>query len=255
MNFSRKKVTLIAAVLGLTASLSFADRAWDQYLNLNPIQKQQLNGDNKTKSNTVKPARADRDAATQTLITQILGNAGDSAIQPLLTQIFADTNTIDSSEDSYWPTISQFLSPTQVAKIFLKNHQPQNPPPAPAQPAMHPPKYNWTAYFGLTSTQQTQYKTDDQEKGTAEKELKASTNSLITQLNQQVQSNAGDGPIQPTLNQIFGNLQNQQQTELTFWTGTLPAFLTPTQIAKIYLHRHAPKGTFNPPPVSAPPSN
>jgi hypothetical protein len=230
-------------------SPALADKAWDTYLGLNPTQRGQLKMAGKTRGNMAKPAREDKDAATQTLMTQVLANAGDSTLQPILTQILGDIKTMDGAEDSFWQAIQSFLSPTQVAKIFLKGHPPKNtaqnpPPPKPANPQ---PPFNWNAYFGFTKDQQIQLKAADQQKNTQVKPTQEEKEAAIQQLSQLVQTNAPDTSIQPTLTTLFNDIETEYAANQAFWGTTLPGFLSPTQMAKLYLHRHPPQGGFHPP--------
>lgn len=237
------------AFLLMAAKISYADRAWDLYLALTPPQHQQLKASNESKKKIVDPARLDKDSATQNLITQVLNNAGDTVVQPILNQILSDSQTIDNTEDTYWQSLQGFLTPTQVAKIFLKGHPPKNPsmvpPPSPqGNPAK--PKFNWNAYFGLNGATEAQLKAADNAKNAALKSVRDEKEAAIDQLRQLVQSNAADSAIQPTLATLFKDIQTEHQTDETFWGATLPGFLNPTQMARLYLHRHAPKGSFNP---------
>ncbi len=244
------------AFLLLTVSLSHADKAWDQYLALNPSQRVQYKGAEQSRKGAIDPAKQDKDGATQTLMSQVLANAGDSSVLGTTSQILGDIKTIDGAEEVFWRSISGFLAPTQVAKIFLKWHQPKNaqaPPAAPKMPMPNPaPKFDWNGYFGFTKDLQTQLKAADQAKNTQMKTDRDNQESSLGQLAQQVQSNAGDGPIQMTLTSIFSIIEDEHHVEQAFWGTTLPGFLSPTQLAKLYLHRHAPKGGFNPPAQGGP---
>lgn len=256
MKFSRQ--ACLTAVLLSVASLSYADKAWDQYVGFTKAQHQQWGASNKSKEAIVKPARQDKDASTQSLIGQVLANGGDSVVQPILNRILSDIQTMDNAEDTFWQTVQGFLTSTQVAKVYLKWHQPKPPAapsnnPKPSNPNPQPP-YNWNAYFGFTPDQASQLKGADQAKNTSLKPVRDEKDSALSQLAQLVQSNAADSAIKPTLNTLFADIQGEHQTEQTYWGTTLPGFLSSTQMAKLYLHRHAPQGTFNPPPpmVTAP---
>jgi F0F1-type ATP synthase membrane subunit b/b' len=249
----RRWVTLMTFLFLAGPSLSYADKAWDQYLGLSPQQHQQLKAAEQSKKNIVDPARQDKDQAIQNLIAQVLANAGDFAVKPILNQVLTDQQTIDNMDDTFWSSIQSYLSPTQVAKIFLKGHPPKNPsmntpPPSnPNPPGPHQPKPSWNAYFGFSKDQESQLKADDGVKNASLKSIRAEKDAAIEQLRQLVQSNAADAAIQPTLTTLFKDTQTDHQTDETFWGSTLPGFLNPTQMAELYLHRHAPKGSFNPP--------
>lgn len=248
-----KALLSVTAVALLSSPPCFADQAWDQYLGLNPTQQGQLKSANQAKNDTVKPAKADKDTATQNLMSQVLANTGDQALQPLLTRIQGDIQTIDGAEENYWQTINGLLTPTQVAKIFLKGHAPKNPsqnhpPPKPVNPQ---PSFNWNAYFGFSKEIQSQLKTADQQRSAQAKTTREEMEAAADQLNQLVQSNAADSALQPTLATVFSDLHSQHALEQSFWGITLPAFLSPTQEAKLYLHHHPPQGGFNPPAPSS----
>ncbi len=236
----------------LTASFSYADKAWIQYLKLSKTQVLDLKNADKTRKSTVQPEKQEQEAATQSLMNQVLANAGDAVLQPLLTQILGEIKTIDSAEENYWQTLMGALNPTQVAKIYLKNHPPKDLSEAsPAAGNLKPnsaPHYDWNAYFGLTPDQQTQLKGADQAKNNQMKSTRDEKEAAVEQLSQLVQSDAPDSSIQPTLGTLFTDIQTEHQADQAFWNATLPGFLTPNQMAKLYLHRRTPKGTFNPPP-------
>jgi Spy/CpxP family protein refolding chaperone len=245
---------IISAPLLAGANPSYADKAWDQYLGLNPQQHQQLKAAEESRKKIVDPAKLDRDSATQSLTGLVLGNSGDSAVQPVLNQVLSDIQTIDNAEDTFWQAIPGFLTPTQVAKIYLRNHPPKNPamnPPPPSNPNPHPgprqPRPDWNAYFGLNPQTEGQLKAADNAKNVSLKGGREEKEAAVEQLQQLVQAGAADSAVQPTLATLFKDIQTDHQTEETFWGTTLSGFLTPTQVAKIYLHRHAPKDSFNPP--------
>ncbi len=249
-------MALMAAAF-LTASLSYADdKAWVQYLKLSKTQMMELRNANQTRKGTVQPERQEQEVATQSLMNQVLANAGDSAVQPILNQILGKIKTIDGADENYWQSLMGALNPAQVAKIYLKDHPPKNPSAAastPVAPIPNPaPPYNWNAYFGLTQDQQTKLKAADQDKNSQMKSNRDEKEAAVEQLDQLVNSNAPDGSIQPTLETLFADIQIEHQGNQAFWGTTLPGFLSSTQMAKLYLHRHTPKGVFNPPAVLSP---
>ena len=249
---------LMTAVL-LTGSFSYADKAWIQYLGLSKSQIIDLKNAEEARKGIVQPEKQEQEVATQNLMNRVLANAGDSVVQPLLSQILGEIKTIDGAEENYWQTLMGALNPTQVAKIYLKGHPPKNPStasPAAVNPIPNPaPRYDWNAYFGFTSVQQTQFKTTDQAKNNQMKSSRDEKEAATQQLAQLVNSNAPDGSIQPTLGTLFTDIQTEHQTEQAFWGTTLPGILNPTQMAKLYLHRHTPKGVFNPPPPAPGPAH
>lgn len=245
-----------AVAVLLTASSSYADKAWDQYLGLNPAQKSQLKAADEAKKSEDNPAKQDKDSTIQNLMSQVLANAGDPAVTPLLSQVLGDIKTINGAEDTFWSAIRGFLTPTQTAKIYLKRHQPKNPPQAPPSipnQGNAQPKYNWNAYFGFSKDMQSQLKAADQAKNTQMKSLKEEKEGVLSQINQLVQTTAPDSAIQPPLGTLFADIQAEHTAEQTYWETTLTGFLNPTQEAKLFLRRHAPKGTFNPPPPTQTP--
>lgn len=248
MNAFRATLFALSTFSLLTAAgPSHADKAFDQYLALSPTQHHQLEAANKSRKSIADPAKAEKDSATQNLIGLVIGNTGDSGVQPVLNQVLSDTQTIDNAEDTYWQAIQGFLTPTQVAKIYLRNHPPKGPPPPPAPKppgSGHPSK--WDVYFGFNPQTEGQFKAADKAKNASLKGVRQEKDAAVEQLRQLVQSGAADSAIQPTLATLFKDIQTEHQTEETFWGSTLPGFLAPTQVAKIYLHRHAPKGSFNP---------
>jgi hypothetical protein len=169
-----------------------------------------------------------------------------------LNQILSDNKTINATEDLFWTSVGAFLTPTQVAKLYLKGHHPKNQTPSPQMSAPKPtnsqPLYNWNAYFGFSKEVQAQLKAADQNRNGQMKTAREERDAALVQLNQLVQSNAADPAILGVLKTIFSDEKNEHATEQAFWETTLPGFLNPTQMAKLYLHRHASKGGFNPPP-------
>ncbi len=246
------KKTSLAGLLFLSSFLAFgtapaqADQGWDQYLALNPDQKAQLKAANEKRKGPLEIVRQDKDQATQDLANQVLANAGDAVLQPLLNQVLDDMQVIDKSDDTYWSSLLNFLTPTQVAKLYLKGHQPKNPGPAAPHPPGPHPSFKWDAYFGFNPVTAQQFKAADQARNAQMKNAREDQEAAIEQLNQLVQSNAADSAIQPTLTTLFNAIQTEHQTEQSFWGATLPGFLSPTQMAKLYLHRHPPKGGFTP---------
>lgn len=252
----RKTSLWVTTIALFSASHCLAEQASDRYLGLNPGQKAQLKSANQAKNDAVKPSKTDKDTVTQNLMSQVLANAGDPALQPLLTQIQGDIQTIDGAEENYWQTLGGFLTPTQVAKIYLKSHPPKNPAQTPPQKPANPQmSFNWNAYFGLGKDLKSQLKAADQQRSAQAKTTREEMETAVDQLNQLVQSNAADSAIQPTLSTILTDLHSQHSLEQTFWGATLPGFLSPTQTAKLYLHRHPPQGGFNPPAPSTVPSH
>ena len=255
-----KSRSILTAVAGFILALVWsapchADKAWDQYLNLDPNQKAQYKPAEQNRKRTVDGTKKDREATTDNLAAQVLANSGDAAVQPVYSQVMGENKTINDADEAFWRTISGFLAPTQVAKIFLKWHKPKEPgnPTTAKQGMPNPaPAFNWNDYFGLNKDQLAQLKAADKARGETMRTDKENFGASLTQLDQQVQSNGGDSAIQMTLTTLFSTMENQHRTEEDFWATNLPGFMSATQVAKIYLHRHPPKSGFNPPPQVVP---
>ncbi len=234
------------AMAGVTPG--WADPAWDQYLGLNPGQKAQLKVTNEKRKQPLQIVRQDKDDALQTMVNQVKSSAGDTALQATLRQVLDDVQVLDKADEDYWAAISGFLTPTQVAKVYLKGHPPKSTiAPAVQRPNNpNPPFRKWEAYFGLDRAQSSQLKAADQARNSQMKPTREEQEAAMEQLNQLLQSGASDTALQPTLTTLFNDLHTEHQTEQAFWGTTLPGFLAPTQMAKLYLHRHPPKGGFTP---------
>ncbi len=186
------KRTGLAGLLVLSALLLWgtipasADPAWDQYLALKPDQKAQLKAANEKRKGPLDIVRQDKDDATQNLVTQVKANAGDAVILPVLNQVLDDIQVIDHADETYWPTLSGFLTPTQVAKIYLKGHPPRSTiAPAvqhPNNPNPHP-SFKWDAYFGLSQPVAIQFKAADQARNKQMKNLREDQEAAVEQLN------------------------------------------------------------------------
>jgi len=239
---------LLGVITATGTAPGWADPAWDQYLGLNPSQKAQLKAVNEKRKQPLEIVRQDKDDATQNMVNQVKSNAGDTALQATLKQVLDDIQVIDKADEDYWTALSGFLTPTQVAKIYLKGHPPKSTiAPAVQRPNNpNPPFVKWNEYFGLNKPQSMQLKAADQARNSQMKPLKEEQEAAVEQLNQLVQSNAADTALQPTLTTLFNDLHSEHQAEEAFWGTTLPGFLAPTQMAKLYLHRHPPKGGFTP---------
>lgn len=245
----KKAGLLFLGVLSLIATMPvWADKAWDQYLGLNPSQKAQLKAVNEKRKQPLQIVRQDKDDATQTMVTQVKANAGDNALRATLQQILDDIQVIDKADEDYWSALSGFLTARQVAKIYLKGHTPKSTlaPSAQHPGNSKPPFIKWNEYFGLSKPQSVQLKAADQARNNQMKPTREEQEAAVEQLNQLVQSDAADKAIQLTLTTLFNDIHTEHQTEQTFWGTTLPGFLAPTQMAKLYLHRHPPKGGFTP---------
>src|SRR5579859_2961053 len=96
------RATIFVSAFLSAASLSYADKAFDQYVGFTKPQHQQFSAANKSKEAILKPARQDKDSATQSLIGQVLANGGDSVVQPILNKILSDIQTMDNAEDTFW---------------------------------------------------------------------------------------------------------------------------------------------------------
>lgn len=235
------------AVLGLAlsvASCAFAGPTWYQSLGLTKDQGRQLRGSNQAKSATIKQAFQDKEGNTGHLAKLVLSNAGDTAIQPVLGQVLSSLQTMEKADDDYWRSLQSFLAQSQVAKIYLKFHP--NVPPVAAR-ARPKDKVNWVAYIGLTPAQLKQLKSTNSQWMGQMKEKVSERTSAYQKLEKAVQSGAPDAEIQPILNTLLATVVEKHQVDQDYYGKDLPGFLSPTQVAKLYLHRRPPKEGFIPP--------
>jgi hypothetical protein len=237
--------TSLAAVLawGL-ASFAFAGPTWYQSLGLTKDQKIQFRKCNRVKSAAIKQAYSDKEGNSEYLARQVLSNSGDEALQPTLGQVLASLQTMEGADDDYWRNLQSFLAPSQVAKIYLKFHPDVPPAAAPSRPK---DKVNWVSYIGLTPAQIKQLKSANIQWMVQMKEKVSERTSAYLQLEKAVQTGAPDAQIQPILNALLATVREKHRIEQDYYGKDLPAFLGPTQVAKLYLRRRPPKTGFNPP--------
>jgi hypothetical protein len=223
---------------------ALAGPSWYQSLGLTKDQGKQLRGFNQAKSATIKQAFQEKEGNTVNLAHLVLSGAGDADLQPALGQVLSNLQTMVEADDNYWKNLQSFLTPGQVAKIYLKTH----PDAAPVTPPARPKDgVNWAAYVGLTPAQYKQLK-DTNVQWMGRMKAKVSDRvSTLKQLEASIQNGAPDAQVLPLLNTLLATVQGKHQTELDYYEKDLPAFLSPTQVAKLYLHRRPPKEGFSPP--------
>src|ERR1700722_20320002 len=235
------KKRFIMAIGGLvmmtSVSLVLADPPFWKSLGLTPSQTVQFKAIQKNKNAVEDPAKADKEASTDNLASQVLAKSKDIVIRPILAQIWADTKTIQDTEDNYWEALSNALTPTLVAKLYLKDHQPQSqdfatPVDTPVAGVPTQTPFDWNAYVGLTPVLQAQWENKESTYKTAVQQIEQTRDSSLQQLSQEVQDSATDSLIQSTLTLLFSSVQSLHQTNRIFWTNSLSDFLSPTQEAK-----------------------
>lgn len=235
------------AFLGLAlsaAACAFAGPTWYQSLGLTKDQGRQLRGSNRAKSATLRQAYRDKEGNTEYLAKQVLSGAGDTALQPVLVRVLSSLQAMEKADDDYWKNLQSFLSPGQVAKIYLKFHPHVPPVAAPARPR---DGVNWVSYIALTPAQIKQLKsTNSQWMGQMKGRVSERT-ATYQQLENAVQAGAPDSEIQPVLKALLAAVREKHQADQDYYGKDLPGFLNPTQVAKLYLHRRPPKEGFNPP--------
>jgi hypothetical protein len=151
---------------------------------------------------------------------------------------------MERADDDYWKNLQSFLAPSQVAKIYLKFHP--DVPPVAAR-ARTKDKVNWAAYIGLTPAQLKQLKSANSQWMGQMKGKVSERTSAYQRLEKAVQSGAPDAEIQPILNALLAAVREKHQIDQDYYAKDLPGFLSPTQVAKLYLHRRPPKEGFIPP--------
>jgi hypothetical protein len=238
------RASLAAALAWGLASLAFAGPTWYQSLGLTKDQQIRLRKCNHAKSAAIQQAYADKEGNSEYLATQVLSNSGDGALQPILGQVLSSLQAMEKADDDYWRNLQSFLAPGQVARIYLKFH-PDVPPITP--PARPKDKVNWVAYIGLTPSQFKQLKDANTRWIGLMKETVARKSAAYQKLEKSVQSGETDAQIGPLLDALLSSMEEKHRIDQEYYAKDLPAFLGPTQVAKLYLHRRPPKTGFNPP--------
>lgn len=238
------RTRLAAALAWALASFAFAGLTWYQSLGLTKDQEIRLRKCNQAKSTSIKQAYSDREGNSEYLAKQVLSNTGDATLQPTLGQVLFSLQAMEKADDDYWKELQSFLSPNQVARIYLKFH-PDVPPVVP--PARPKDGINWSAYIGLTPAQFKQLKSVNSQWMTQMKAKAAERNAGLQQLEKAVGAGDSDNQIQPLLTSLLSSVEERHRIDQEYYGKDLPAFLSPTQVAKLYLHRRPPKTGFNPP--------
>ena len=210
-------------------------------------QRHKLDSVNGTKSSNVKSLREKEDASVEQLRQKVDAKASDADIAAVFSTVRSYTKSIQAAEDGYWDSLAVFLSPSQQAGLFLKNHPPKNalPPAAgaaspPSSPTSKPPQQygnppqDWKAYFGLTKDQQGKFDTANKAKAAALKTLRETQDGAIEALRQKVNSNASENDIAAAFTTVKTDMKAIQNAENSYW-DTLSGFLSPTQQAKLFL--------------------
>lgn len=98
-----------------------AAEAWKQSFALTPDQKAKFDAANKAKGETMKGLQAAKESALEQLGAKVEAKAPDAEVKPAVDAARRALAAIPAQEDSYWDTLGGFLTPTQQAKLYLKN--------------------------------------------------------------------------------------------------------------------------------------
>jgi hypothetical protein len=251
-NFRERGLGMALLFLLSVAPQAFADPNWDQSLGLTKDQLKELKGFNKTKSDILHQAQQDREGSTEALMKQVLAGDGESAVQATLGQVLFDVKAMEKAEEDYWNNLQAFLSPAQAAQIYLKIHPPLPGPeatPKGSKASVHPKdNFRWGAYIGLDANLLGQLRSANLQWSGQMKEKKEEKASAAGRLEKLIQAKGPDSDIQANLKALLAAVQAQHEIDQDYWEKALPGFLSPTQVAKLYLHRLPPKEGFHPPP-------
>jgi hypothetical protein len=99
-----------------------SEKDWKAYIALTPDQHDKLNAANKAKGTTLNPLRTNRDNDIEALRSKVNAHSPDADIQAAFSAVKSDIKAISDAENGFWDTVAAFLSPLQVAKLFLKGH-------------------------------------------------------------------------------------------------------------------------------------
>jgi hypothetical protein len=232
-------------------------------LGMTKAMHERLNAVNKNKSATVKQLREGLNAAIEDLRARVDAKGADNDISVSFSTVKKDMKSIESTEFFYWDSLAAFLTPPQVAAVFLKSHPPKNPSPAPQAPApaavkpQTPPvqtaatqpapimtEKDWKAYIALNPDQQDKLNAANKAKGTTLGPLRTNRDNDIETLRSKVNAHAPnahpDADILATFSTVKSDMKSISDTENGFW-DTVAAFLSPTQVAKLFLKGHPKK--------------
>lgn len=219
-------------------------------LGMTKAMRERLNAVNKNKSANVKSLRDAQNTAIEDLRSKVDANAADADIAAVFSGIKAGMKSIRDAEIGYWDSLAVFLTPTQIAKIFLRSHPPKNSTAAPApaakpQPAPQatPPamsEKDWKAYTALTKDQEDKLNAANKERGTNLASLKNTRDNDIENLRSRVNANASDADVQAAFSSVKSDLAAIMDADDGRW-DTVAAFLSPLQTAKLFLKGHPKK--------------
>jgi hypothetical protein len=99
-----------------------SEKDWKAYIALAPDQQDKLNAANKAKGTTLNPLRTNRDNDIETLRSNVNAHSSDTDILAAFSAVKSDIKAVSDAENGFWDTVAAFLSPLQVAKLFLKGH-------------------------------------------------------------------------------------------------------------------------------------
>jgi hypothetical protein len=216
-----------------------------------------LNAVNKNKSATVKQLRDGLNASIEDLRGKVDAKAPDNDITASFSTIKTDMKSVESVELFYWDSLAAFLTPPQVAAVFLKSHPPKNPSPAPTpapvKPQTPPAQQNaaaqsanvmsekdWKAYIALTPDQHDKLNAANKAKGTTLNPLRTNRDNDIETLRSKVNAHSPDADIQAAFSAVKSDIKAISDAENGFW-DTVAAFLSPLQVAKLFLKGHPKK--------------
>jgi Spy/CpxP family protein refolding chaperone len=226
-------------------------------LGMTKAMRDRLNAINKNKSTTVKQLHDSLNAAIEDLRTKTDAKAPDNDISALLSTVKLYMRSIQSDELFYWDSLAAFLTPPQVAAVFLKSHPPKNQSPAPApavvKPQTLPAQQNatanpanvmsekdWKAYIALTPNQQDKLNAANKTKGTTLGSLRTTRDNDIETLRSKMNAHSPDTDIQAAFSTVKSDIKAISDGENGFW-DTVAAFLSQTQVAKLFLKGHPKK--------------
>ena len=220
-------------------------------LGMTKAMRDRLNAVNKNKSATVKQLRDGMNAAIEDLRGKVDAKASDNDIAASFSTIKTDMKSVESVDLFYWDSLAAFLTPPQVAAVFLKSHPPKNPSPTPApapvkpqtppaQPANVMSEKEWKAYIALAPDQQDKLNAANKAKGTTLNPLRTNRDNDIETLRSNVNAHSSDTDILAAFSAVKSDIKAVSDAENGFW-DTVAAFLSPLQVAKLFLKGHPKK--------------
>ncbi|GEM_PF-3585391 len=246
------KILLAGLLFGATGGWADAHADWKTYFGLNADQQKKFDQANKDKAAKVKPQRDKEQPSIENLRQLVDAKASDGQISSAFSDMRLTGKSIQESEEQFLDAVSAFLTPTQEAKLLLKNHPPKNAATA-QPPAVQPPKppedsalnvakkaedklaaEAWKQSFALAPDQKKQFDAANKAKGQAMKQLQADKETALEQLSQKVDAKAADADVKSSLDNARHALAAIPTAENAYWDG-LAGFLSPTQQAKLYL--------------------